>query len=88
MFLSWASFGATMIGCWIKVYALSLDGGVEFGRVAHEVAVSVFGDVGEGVTAETPIQTMTAIRLVKYLPCHNAMCHRSIVNGRTMDSKS
>jgi hypothetical protein len=35
-----------MIGCWIKVYALSLDGGVDVGRVAHEGAVSAFGDVG------------------------------------------
>jgi hypothetical protein len=77
-----------MIGCWIKVCALFLNGGVDAGRVAHEGAVLVFGDVGEGVIVETPIQATTAIRLVKYRPRPSAMCRRSIVNGTTMDSKS
>lgn len=77
-----------MIGCWIKVYALSLYGGVDVGRVALEGAVLVFGDVDQRVIAETPRQAMTAIRLVKYCPLHNAMCRRLIVNGRTMDLRS
>lgn len=87
MFRLWAGFGATMIGCWIKVYALFLNGGVDVGRVAHEGAVLVFGDVGEVVIVETPMQATTAIYL-RYRPRHSAMCRRSIVNGITMDSRS
>jgi hypothetical protein len=74
-----------MIGCWIKIYDLSLDGGVDVGRVAHEGAVSVLGDVG--VIAETPMWSMTTIRLVMYRR-HCAMCRRSIVNGHTTDSRN
>ena len=77
-----------MIGYWIKIYAASLDGGVDVGRVAHEDTVSVFGDVGEGVIAETPMQATIAIRLVKYHPRHSVTCRQSIVSGRTMDSRS
>jgi len=88
MFPLWASFGVMMIDCWIRTYAVSLDGGVDVGRVAYEGAVLVFEDGGEGVIAEKSMQVMTATRLVKYRPRHSAMCRRSIVNGRTMDSRS
>jgi len=55
MFPPWASFGAMTIGCWIKIYAVSLDGGVDVGTVAHEGVLLVFADVGESVIAETPM---------------------------------
>lgn len=77
-----------MIGCLIKIYAVFLGGGVDVGRVAHEGTVSVFGDVGEGVIAETPIQATKAIHLVKYRPRRSMMYRQSIVSGLMMDLKS
>jgi hypothetical protein len=54
-----------MIGCWIKICALFLHGGVDAGRVAHEGAVSVLGDAIRGAIAETPMQATIATRLLR-----------------------
>ena len=67
MFLLWASFGGTMIVCWIRTCAVSLVGGGGVGKVALVGAVLVSGDMGGDADAEVPIQATTAPQMAKFL---------------------
>lgn len=88
MFPPWASFGATTIVYWIKICAVSPDGGVDAGRVAVEDVLSVLVGAGAGATVGMRLRTTRAIRLVKHKAHHRRTCRQSIVRGRTMVSRS
>jgi len=88
MFPPWASFGATTIVCWIKICAVSPDGGVDVGRVAAEDVLSVLVGVAAGATVGMRLRTTRVIRRVKHKAHHRRTCCQSIVHGRTMVSRS
>lgn len=66
MFLPWASFGDTMIVCWIRTCAASLVGGGGVGRVALVGAVLAPGDTGADVDGVAPMQATTATQMVRF----------------------
>jgi len=88
MFLPWASFGDTMIVCWIRICAASLVGGGGVGRVVHVGAVLVPGDMGGDEDEEAPMQVTMAIQMVKFQLLHQQTCRPLTAPGHMMVSRS
>ena len=74
MFLPSASFGDTMIVCWIRTCAASLVGGGGVGRVALVGAALVPGGMGADVDEEALMQPTTVLQMAKFRLLRQRTC--------------